>query len=319
MLSDLQRRTAQAIVNIFETGGARGEYGRVTLLPGDPGHLTYGRSQTTLASGNLHLLLRSYCDAPGARFADELVRYLRRLADRDLALDGDLRLRGVLSAAGDDPVMRRVQDDFFDRVYWVPACIHAEKLGLRTALGGAVVYDGIVHGAFVPMRDRTRERHGTVAELGEADWVARYVAERRAWLAGHAKPILRKTVYRMDAFRDLMDEKRWDLALPLLVRGVRIDAAVLGASGGPPLDAAPPLRSSAAPPTERTLRVRRPPLSGPDVRALQRALRAHGYGVALDGKYGRITAAAVRAFQRAHGGLVVDGIVGPATRSALAP
>ena len=58
MLTDLQKKAAQAVVNVFETGHARGEYGQVTLLPGDSGHLTYGRSQTTLASGNLFLLIK---------------------------------------------------------------------------------------------------------------------------------------------------------------------------------------------------------------------------------------------------------------------
>lgn len=314
MLSDLQKRTAQAIVNVFETGAACGDYGRVTLLPGDPGHLTYGRSQTTLASGNLHLLIRSYCDTQGARFAQDLVRYLKRLADRDLSLDDDLRLRGVLSAAGDDPVMRRTQDAFFDRVYWAPACIHAAKVGITTALGTSVVYDGVVHGAWVPMRDRTLERHGSVETLGEPDWIAAYVALRRAWLAEHPKRILRTTVYRMDAFRELIDEKCWDLALPLLVRAVRIDEAVLGAAPAP---GAEPARASAAPSGERVLSLRRPMLSGPDVRSVQRALNEHHYGLVLDGSYGRLTAAAVRDFQKAHGGLVADGIVGPATRAAL--
>lgn len=28
-------------------------------MPGDTGHLTYGRAQTTLASGNLYLLLKA--------------------------------------------------------------------------------------------------------------------------------------------------------------------------------------------------------------------------------------------------------------------
>ncbi len=65
MLTDLQKRTAQAIVNIFETGRVRGDYAKVTLIPGDPGHLTYGRSQTTLASGNLHLLINA-CAHRGA-------------------------------------------------------------------------------------------------------------------------------------------------------------------------------------------------------------------------------------------------------------
>ena len=31
-VTSIQKRTAQAIVNIFETGRARGDYGQVTLL-----------------------------------------------------------------------------------------------------------------------------------------------------------------------------------------------------------------------------------------------------------------------------------------------
>ena len=50
-LTALQQSAAQAVVNIFETGSIRGNYSDVTLLPGDSGQLTYGRSQTTLASG----------------------------------------------------------------------------------------------------------------------------------------------------------------------------------------------------------------------------------------------------------------------------
>ena len=54
MMTATQRRTAEAIVNIFETSEVRGNYGSVTVIPEDTGHLTFGRSQTTLASGNLH-------------------------------------------------------------------------------------------------------------------------------------------------------------------------------------------------------------------------------------------------------------------------
>ena len=62
VLTEVQKRVSQAIVNIFETGKPGGKYGKVTLLPGDPGHLTYGRSQTTLASGNLYLLIKAYTE-----------------------------------------------------------------------------------------------------------------------------------------------------------------------------------------------------------------------------------------------------------------
>lgn len=51
-MNNLQTSTAKAIVNIFETGRLLGNYGSVVVDPKDPGHLTYGRSQTTLASGD---------------------------------------------------------------------------------------------------------------------------------------------------------------------------------------------------------------------------------------------------------------------------
>lgn len=58
---------------------------------------------------------------------------------------------------------------------------------------------------------------------------------------------------------------------------------------------------------------------GDDVRALQAALRSLGFyrpPAAIDGYFGTITDAAVRAFQESHG-LTADGIVGPATWTAL--
>ena len=55
---------------------------------------------------------------------------------------------------------------------------------------------------------------------------------------------------------------------------------------------------------------------GHPVRTLQDLLRARGHGVAVDGIFGPLTDAAVRAFQQAKG-LSVDGIVGPHTWGAL--
>jgi len=53
MLTTLQKKTSQAIVNIFESGRPLGDYGCVTVIKDDTAHLTYGRSQTTLAGGDL--------------------------------------------------------------------------------------------------------------------------------------------------------------------------------------------------------------------------------------------------------------------------
>jgi chitosanase len=308
MLSDLQKRAAQAIVNVFETGRPLGDYGKVTYHPRDTGQLTYGRSQTTLASGNLYLLLRDYCDRPESALGPDIRPYLPKLARRDPALNFDARFKALLREAGDDPVMRDTQDAFFDRVYWEPSLKSAQAVGVASALGTSVVYDSKIHGSWHRMRDRTVERFGTVASLGEAEWVRCYVQVRRQWLATHSNPLLPKTVYRMESFESLMDEGKWGLELPLVVRGVRIDASVL--AGGP-------VRVSAEEEPPRMLRLQTPYLRGEDVRRLQEALASKGYGITVDGIFGPETHRAVRRFQKDTGRLKVDGIVGPATRAQL--
>ncbi len=308
MLTELQKRAAEAIVNIFETGLPLGDYGQVTLIAGDTGHLTYGRSQTTLASGNLHLLIKAYCETTGAQFATGLGAYLERLAARDLALDTDLTLRSLLREAGGDPVMHGVQDAFFDRVYFEPSVRSASAVGVTCGLGTSVVYDSHVHGSWPFMRDRTVSRHGQACDIGENAWIDCYVTERRSWLANHEREDLRATVYRMDAFRPLIDAANWTLALPFRVRGVLIDEDVLTGTRS--------VRVSAEDVNLRILRLQRPRLQGDDVRAMQQALTSAGFAVDVDGVFGPFTEEAVEAFQQQRG-LTPDGIVGPATRSAL--
>ena len=308
MISDMQKQTAQAIVNIFETGKVRGDYAKVTLVPGDSGHLTYGRAQTTLASGNLHLLVKAYTEAAGAALAAELLPYLPRLAGIDLSLDRDSRFRALLRDAGHDPVMREVQDAFFDRVFWTPAMSAARALGLKTALGHAVIYDGMIHGSWRRMRDAATDRAGDAATIGERSWVDVYVATRRRWLGAHRNRLLRRTTYRMDEFRKLIEADNWPLRLPIHMRGVRIDRAALGLS--------PRLTVSAAETEIRNLHLTDPPMAGVDVRALEAALSTHGYAVNPDGVFDASLDRVVRVFQTEKK-LVRDGIVGPATRSAL--
>ncbi len=306
MLTELQKRAAQAIVNIFETSEPQGNYGQVTLMKGDSGHLTYGRSQTTLTSGNLYLLIKAYCDAADADFAGTLEHYLSRMLRKDTTLDNDTALRALLTKAGDDPVMQDVQDQFFDRVYWEPSLVAAEGLGIVTALGVAVVYDSIVHGSWRAMRDKTLTDYGTVKQLGERNWIAQYVGVRRHWLANHKTPILRKTVYRMDALFDLVQQSYWDLNLPFHVRGIRVDEGALK----------PVLPRASAQEDERVLFLQTPNLRGDDVKEIQEALIKKGYQLKIDSIFGEKTETVVKQFQ-GRAKLKADGIVGPATRAAL--
>lgn len=300
MLTPSQKQTAQAIVNIFETGSARGDYGNVTLIPGDTGHLTFGRSQTTLTSGNLFDLIQSYCDNSGARFGSRLSPALQRLRDRDLSLDSDRKFQNILRASSDDPVMRETQDAFFDRVYWEPALRQADSAMITDPLGVTVVYDSIVHGSWKTMRNLTNSRHGTPQTLGERDWVAAYVDVRRQWLAGHSRRDLRKTVYRMDAFQRLIDQSLWGLPLPIVVREVEISEIALSAL--PPNCYEGPL------PGTRQLSAQAPLPRGLDVRLIQLALSDAGKNIKCDAVFGPASATCVREYQ-AGAGLPATGVV----------
>jgi chitosanase len=306
MLTPLQKKTAQAIVNIFETGRAIGDYGSVTLIPGDSGHLTYGRSQTTLASGNLALLIHAYCAAGGVLSAD-LRPFLPAFDNRDLSLDSNEQVKTMLRSAGSDPVMRNVQDAFFDRVYWAPAIEAAGRLGITLSLGAAVVYDSKIHGSFERIRAMTDQQRGAAGALGERKWVEAYVEVRRNWLATHANNVLHGTVYRMDAFKGLIAKNAWDLTLPLTVRNVIISAELLDG-------AHQPVRLSAMEPGDRVLFLTTPMMKGDDVRRLQTVLKMPANEV--DGTFGQKTDEAVRTFQlNQH--LTVDGKAGPATLQKL--
>jgi murein L,D-transpeptidase YcbB/YkuD len=81
--------------------------------------------------------------------------------------------------------------------------------------------------------------------------------------------------------------------------------------GGPEVQSSPVAQGSYP-----ILRLGNPMTEGPRVIQLQRLLRRHGIPIRVDGRYGPTTAAAVRGFQRSRG-LPADGMVGPATYTAL--
>ena len=295
-----QAATAKAIVNLFETGEVLGQYGNVTLIAGDTGHLTFGRSQTTLGSGNLALLLQQYCANHGARFATRLAPLLPRFAAIDHTLDNDHRLHNVLRASADDPVMRETQDAFFDQAYWQPAVRAAGKLGLGGPLATAVVYDSFVHGSWAAMRDRTTQSAGAPAAIGERAWIGAYVSTRRAWLENNARSDLRPTVYRMDAFKHLIDQGFWGLGLPLVVRGKEISPQTLAAMPTGCYDGPQP--------ASRPLALQSPLLRGLDVRLVQLGLSDRGMEIQADGIFGQTSINVVKAWQ-ARQGRPATGIV----------
>lgn len=297
-MNDLQKATVSAIVNIFESGRIRGDYGAIAVLKGDSGHLSYGRSQTTLGSGGLHRLLDDYCRQANAQYAPQLTPLLPQFQRKDVSLDTDASVKALLKQASQDPVMRATQDQFFNANYLAPACRAAEEFKVTLPLGQAVVYDSHIQGGWGKLSARV----GPVDRRGEQEWIKNYITLRKTWLLS-LNPPLPGTVYRMDSFNALAQQEKWELGLPLTVHGVVITEAAL--TGDSPPVGVP----------KRTLVLTSPYLRGTDVGALQQALTQKGLNISTDDVYGPFTDTRVKQWQKQQG-IQEDG-VGPKTRASL--
>lgn len=226
-----QKRVIDSVLSIFETGRVptTASYQTCTILADGAG-ISYGKHQATDRAGSLDKIVELYIQKGGVQ-AQALKGYMPKLELNETAKVDPKNpptwakdLVNILKEAGKDPLMQESQDAIFDSGYWVPAVGHASAIGLKTALGHLVIYDTCIHsGPGRVASHRAVFPEASPAKGGdEKAWVKAYVNARRTWLAGNSNALVQKTVYRMDAFLDIIKADNWNLNTPLVVRGVKI-------------------------------------------------------------------------------------------------
>lgn len=222
-LTTKQQSICEQVVNVFETGSIHGDYGAIARFDDGPNRIrqvTYGRSQTT-EYGKLHDLVKKYAESNGS-LSDELKPFVDKIGHIPLVDDDDFL--DLLRKAGKDPVMQRVQDEFFDKRYFQPAMAWADKNGFSLALSALVIYDSFIHSGSIPGFLRNRFPAKTPVNGGdEKTWITEYVDARDSWLRNHSNPLLRKTVYRTECFKREIKRSNWDLStLPIDANGTKV-------------------------------------------------------------------------------------------------
>jgi len=223
-LSDQQKLICEQIINVFETGSMQGNYAAISIFHDGPNgirQVTYGRSQTT-EYGNLEALIQMYVDSHGID-SEKLRPYLPKIGVTPL-VDDQVFQQLLKDAGKNDPVMRKVQDDFFDKLYFQPALKWADGNGFTLPLSALVIYDSFIHSGSIP--DFLRKRFAEVPPNkggDEKNWISEYVDARQNWLATASNAALHPTVYRTQCFKNEISRNNWDLTLlPINAHGVSV-------------------------------------------------------------------------------------------------
>ncbi|MGE5471057.1 MAG: chitosanase [Bacteroidota bacterium] len=224
LLTAQQRSLIERVVNVAESGSADGNCGAISIYADGPHNIRqiiYGRSQTT-EYGNLRKLVQMYV-AAGGRYSAALAPYAPQVGS--VALTGDATFRRLLRDAGrNDLVMRRIQDQFFEEVYFNPDIRWGDDNGFVRALSALVIYDSFIHSGQILWLLRQKFPENTPAAGGDEEaWITPYVKARHAWLSTHARPAVRKSSYRTAALLAEIAAGNWDLATtPVCMNGTDV-------------------------------------------------------------------------------------------------
>ncbi|MEW6563331.1 MAG: chitosanase [Pseudomonadota bacterium] len=219
-----QRSLIERIVNTAETGKPDGNYAAISIYPDGPHdirQITYGRSQTT-EYGNLRKLVQMYV-AAGGTYSAALAKYADQVGSIPLTDNTDFKK--LLKDAGRlDPVMRTIQDRFFEQVYFDPAMHWADDNGFTLPLSGLVIYDSYIHSGSILWLLRQKFPENTPGSGGdEKTWIREYTQARYNWLSSHKRPAVRASKYRAQAYLEQIQADNWDLSsVPVAMNGTDV-------------------------------------------------------------------------------------------------
>lgn len=220
-LSAAQHRLIERVINTAETGKPSGDYAALSVYADGPHgirQITYGRAQTT-EYGNLRELVTRYVAAKGL-FSAELAEFADEVGSH--ALTENTQFKTLLrNAARQDPLMRDIQDQFFNDVYFDPAMRWADNHGFTLPLSAMIIYDSFIHSGGILWLLRQKFPEDPPSQGGdEKAWIRAYTQARHQWLKNHAKQIVGASAYRTEAYLHEIERGNWDLAqLPINMNG----------------------------------------------------------------------------------------------------
>lgn len=229
-----QKLTAQRITNFFENGDLKFHYSYIEDLKDGRGY-TAGFFGCCSGTGDMLAVVERYCRMTKIVNPENRLRYclpeLRHLAEKSsddvsvLNEDG-FDFEKVWKDAANDPLFRKAQHEVCDELYWEPSQKYAAKLGVKSAIGAAILYDTIIqHGdgtdedSLKALIDRVPFR---VNGVNEETWLAAFLKVRHDDLVSpydhSTQKVWAASAGRVTALNKLLDSGNMILAKPFQIR-----------------------------------------------------------------------------------------------------
>ncbi len=219
------------VISVFENGKKSGGYDTYVAYK-DKNYngvyyrqITFGRFQTT-EFGNLKKLIEMYIEAGGiyANYFKDYVNDIGRITNNipvSLYQNNEF-VQNLKEAGKNDPIMRTVQELFFDLRYFQPALNWFTINGFTLPLSLLVIFDSYIHSGRI--KDSLRKQFQEYPPIlggSEKQWIKEYVAARHAWLSNYETKEVRASAYRTQVFKNLIFDDNWALDKPFKAQGVQ--------------------------------------------------------------------------------------------------
>ncbi len=235
-LSKVQILRMQQLTSYFENSKINFQYDYIENLDDGRG-FTAGRVGFCSGTGDLILVVESYCEE---KSLEQICSFLPRLREINLRfiqtrnpnpdVSGIENFEIVWRKTSADPYFRKIQDDFVNRLYLVPALQKAETLGLNTPIGKAIFFDTFIqhgdesHGesaedSISALIKRTNDKMKFTPQ-NEVEWIKVFLETRRTTLLDphnkNTKEEWKESVSRVDKFYELISSsENINLTIPI--------------------------------------------------------------------------------------------------------
>ncbi len=223
MTASQKRRTAQ-LVSLLENGTTEIQYGYVENLDDGRGY-TMGRSGFTTANGDAYLVVQRYAYLEPKNALVKYLPVLKTLAEQESGnVSGVPGLPVAWATAAKDSAFLQAQDQVTDELYYVPAMQKADELGIKSALGRAILFDTIIqHGggtgpdSLQAIVDRTvaMMQGSPLSNVDENKWLNAFLVVRSQNLLSPSnmatKAVWAESESRLDVWQQLLNAHNLDL------------------------------------------------------------------------------------------------------------